>query len=127
MNPMLDLGLILITGPMVGAYLGICLSIIERRKHESILDTSFNPWEFITPDRDSMNMWREVTGEARRDLLKMADKALQNCPDVSCDSVAEAFGLSKLSVRRLSKGHKGNKVTYYQPFEIRNLAKEGSV
>jgi hypothetical protein len=119
-----DLTLIIITAPAMGAFLGISASILSRHLPVRELDTSFSPWEFASVDADAIAQWKEVNGDARRDLLKLADKALQACPDVSCDSVADAFGLPRLSVRRLSKGHRGKRVTYYAPEEIYKLAKE---
>jgi hypothetical protein len=69
-------------------------------------------------------LYAEVKQETRKDLRNMARRALEACPDVSCDAVAEAFNLPKASVRTLSKGKRtGKRVqTNYSKSEIQELA-----
>ncbi len=61
---------------------------------------------------------------ARKASRKLAGRALEACPDVSCDAVAEAFNLPKASVRTLSKGGRtGKRVqSNYSAQEIKELA-----
>lgn len=69
-------------------------------------------------------LYAEVQQETRKDLRKLAARALEACPDVSTDQVAEAFNLPKASVRTLSKGKRtGKRVqTNYSTQEIKDLA-----
>lgn len=64
----------------------------------------------------------EVKAEMDQDKAKLANRVLAACPDVSCDSVADALNMPRWKVRLLSKGGRaGRKVTDYHPEEIGKL------
>lgn len=64
-------------------------------------------------DQAGAALWSQIEKESRNERLAMARRALNGICDVSCDAVAEAFDLDKLSVRRLSSRlrRKGKQVT----------------
>jgi len=70
----------------------------------------------------------DINKDTRRDHLAMARIALDTIPDVSCDAVAEAFGLPHLSVRRLStkKRRKGKQVTEVGTYSNDQILAAGS-
>lgn len=68
-------------------------------------------------------IWAQAEKDAVKDKLALARKALDAIPDVSCDAVAEAFGLPKLRVRRMSsksrrKGKQVEEVGVYSHEQI---------
>lgn len=72
-------------------------------------------------------LWAQIEKDALNDNLALAKKALDAIPDVSCDAVAEAFGLPKLRVRRLStrkrrKGASVSEIGVYTNQQIREAA-----
>ena len=75
---------------------------------------------------ESQALWAGLMKEGEEARLAMAKRALENIPDSSCDSVAEALDLPKLKVRRLSSKsrRKGNAVTEYSREEILAAAGE---
>lgn len=68
-------------------------------------------------------LWAQAEKDAVKDKLVLARAALDAIPDVSCDAVAEAFGLPKLRVRRMSsksrrKGKQVEEVGVYSHEQI---------
>lgn len=85
-------------------------------------------WQFVETgvvDSESAVLWADLMKESERERLAMAKRALENIVDVSCDQVAEAFSLPKLSVRRVSvRGRrKGKALGVYSKEEIINAGK----
>lgn len=126
---MIDLAM-LFTPVCVGLALGQALSLVsnpyvfkEINAAQDAPNIAGYPQEW---DECTRGLWKEANADARKDRLKMAKRALEACPDISCDQVAEAFGLPKMSVRSLSKGGRtGKRVqTNYSHEEIMGFAGE---
>lgn len=63
-------------------------------------------WVWEEPSAEGERLWSSAQGEAREFHKNQARTVLERTRDVSCDAVAEAFGLSAATVRGLSPGGK---------------------
>lgn len=64
----------------------------------------------------------EVKAEMDQDKAKLASRVLEACPDVSCDSVADALNMPRWKVRLLSKGGRTKcRVVDYHKEEVLKL------
>jgi len=120
---MLDLAM-LFTPVCIGLFFGQVFSLVSNPLPEAKMELQEDKGYPKEWDEPMQGMVREAREGARKQVMGMAKRALEACPDVSCDQVAEALGLSKMSVRRLSKGgRRGKKVqTNYSTDEIKELS-----
>lgn len=128
-----DLFLIAAIPPLVGGFVGQAASVLRLMNHRPILarevfelprsEVAAAPDYPPEWDLNDKKAYEEIEKEAQATRLKQAAKVMASCPDASCDSIADALNLPRLTVRRLSKGgRKGSKVTHYHPNEIMELA-----
>lgn len=77
--------------------------------------------------KDKNILMAEVKRDSDRDKVYLAKTVLERCPDVSCDSVADALRIPRWKVRLLSNGGRTkNKVVDYHPEEIYKLIAQGN-
>lgn len=109
---------------LTGVFLGRVAFIVKHcSKVELEIDTSFNPWEFKRPNESLEALYSEVKQDAKSVRVKQAVKVMQEASDASCDSIADALGVDRLSVRRKSPGsRRKKKVTDYHPSDIQEMA-----
>ena len=109
---------------LVGAFLSRVAFIVKHcQQVKCEVDTSFNPWEFKRPNESLEALYSEAKREANSVRVKQAVKVMQASSDASCDSIADALGVERMTIRRKSPGRRrGKRVTDYHPSDIQEMA-----
>ena len=133
MNDLMLLSSPVLAGLFLGqsAFLYRCLG--QERAEREPMPVALPPK--LAPEpicEDGAALWAEIQKESRGDRLAAATRALEAIPDVSCDAVADAFGLPPLRVRLLStkgrrKGKQVNEVGVYTRDQIQKAAADLAV
>ena len=98
------------------------MALVSKRRMAIQIDDYRDDFDYVDSAQEALG--NEIADESMRDALGMAKAALAAIPDVSCEAVADAFGLSQFQVRALSLGRhnrkqqKGFELSWYSREEI---------
>lgn len=76
---------------------------ISRRSMSVCFDDYRDDFDYVDADQEAIA--NEIEEDSMGSALELAKAALAAIPDISCASVAEAFGLSEFAVRAISTNH----------------------